>query len=143
MIDPEHQALAKLLEGYYAEMEEAFRRNDIGGITRFFSPDYVSYERGGTRVARAQTVEGLARMMETLRDVSWKREVRALFVDGERAIATVPGVFEATSVEADGACTPFAFDMTAEEVWVRDGDTWLTTQARSLGRHEVPPTPTA
>ncbi|HQY64584.1 MAG TPA: nuclear transport factor 2 family protein, partial [Polyangiaceae bacterium] len=143
MIDPDHQALAQLLESYYAEMEEAFRRNDIGGITRFFSPDYVSYERGGTRVARAETVAGLARMMETLRDVTWKREVRGLFVSGDRAIATVHGVFEATSVEADGARTPFAFDITAEDEWVRSGDAWLTKQARSLGRHEVAPTPPA
>lgn len=143
MIDPDHQALAQLLEGYYAEMEAAFRRNDIAGITRFLTPDYVSYERGGTRVARAQTVAGLARMMETLRDVSWKREVRSLTVKDERATATVHGLFEATSVEADGTHTPFAFDITAEDVWVRDGEGWRTAQARSLGRHEVAPKPSA
>ncbi len=135
MTDPDHEALTRQLEGYYAEVDAAFRRKDIQGIARFLTDDFVAYERGGTKVARAETVAGFARMLETLRDIRWERKVRSLRVEGDRATATVHGVFEATALGADGG--PFAFDITAEDVWVRSGETWKTQCARSLGRHEV------
>ena len=138
MTDPDHDALARLLEGYYAEVGAAFRRKDIEGIARFLTADFVAYERGGTKVARAETLAGFARMLETLRDITWERKVRSLVVVGDRATATVHGVFEATSTGPDGKPAPFAFDITAEDVWVRSGETWKTQCARSLGRHELP-----
>ena len=141
MTDPDHDALARLLEGYYAEVEAAFRRKDLDGIAHFMTSDYVSYERGGTKVARAEILAGFGRMLETLEDIRWERKVRSIVVDGDRATATVHGVFEATSTGPDGKPSPFALDITAEDLWVRSGESWKTQRGRSLGRVEVARTP--
>lgn len=64
-----------LFQGYYDEIEEAFKNKDLATISRFTAPEWTGWDPNGSAVTREKLMDNVRNMFETVDVLSWPRKV--------------------------------------------------------------------
>jgi hypothetical protein len=64
-----------LFQGFYNQLNEAFKSKDIAVISRFTAPEWIGSAPDGSSVTREQLMDNVRKMFASLDVLSWDRKV--------------------------------------------------------------------
>jgi hypothetical protein len=72
----------ELFQGFYSEIEQAFKNKDLETISRFTAPEWTGWAPDGSTVTREQLMQNVQKMFDTVDILSWSRKVTNVEEDG-------------------------------------------------------------
>lgn len=124
----------KTLEANYSAIAKAFVKKDIAALEKFLDPKFAAYEKGGSMTPRDKVVADFKNQMAMLKDVSWVRTIKSIKPLGKDTLALVDGVFKGSSKGKDGKNHKFELNITAQDVWTKNGSAWQIKKTTVLKR---------
>lgn len=64
-----------LFQGFYDEIEQAFKNKDLATISKYTAPEWTGWAPDGSTVTREQLMQNVQKMFDTVDILSWSRKV--------------------------------------------------------------------
>ena len=121
----------KAIEANYAKIAEAMNNYDAKAVGSYYTPDFVEGPNRNVKVVPGGFQRGLPKLMIVLRATkthsTMKTVIKSISIKGNEATVTTEstGTVTMTEPHVHKTITTPGTTHTAEDVWIKKGNTWL------------------
>jgi ketosteroid isomerase-like protein len=128
-------SVQQALQTNYDRISAAFRSHQFKAVEAMMGPDVTLTTPTHETWKRDRILSDLRRQSAMIKDATWRRNVAAVTVHGNQAVATVRGKLHAIFAGQGGKGHTFDLTSLSVDTWVRHGNKWQLKHADTRELH--------
>src|SRR5687768_14607102 len=115
-----------LFQGFYLEIEEAFKNKNLETISKFTAPEWTGWAPDGSTVTREQLMQNVQKMFDTVDILSWSRKVTDVKEESGHYDVTAGEVLKTKNKEGEIEDK----NLVNVDTWFRSPEGWVIVRSR-------------